>query len=225
MKHLGLIPDGNRRWASLKNKPLINAYMKSIYNICDIIENIFLYNDVDTISIYLTSKDNLERSKDELYTILQSGIFMLENLLPSILKKTECSVTWIGMDWIDTTLMDDSLNDDFSKFKQLATELENINRNTARKKINGLIGYCAYKELEASKNLGNISNKSNSLLVKKDVDMVIRTGGDHRFSGFLPLQTRYANLIVFDEYSPDVDYETIKEVLRTSENFECKYGI
>lgn len=78
LRHLGIIPDGNRRWASQNQLSNFDAYLRSFNNIIDIIEYSFkTYSELTEISIYLLSFDNLNRSKKEIDDFLSIGIMFL----------------------------------------------------------------------------------------------------------------------------------------------------
>ena len=79
------------------------------------------------------------------------------------------------------------------------------------------------RAIERMKQSGDINEELNADVFKgfldtkdmPDPDLLIRTGGDHRLSGFLPYQLEYTELIFRDELLPDFKIETMSEIFQT----------
>jgi undecaprenyl diphosphate synthase len=69
--HIGIIPDGGRRWANRNNVSLIDSYAKSKAIILDVIKYFFTEN-VDEISIYLSSIQNFKRTEIEILSFCEA---------------------------------------------------------------------------------------------------------------------------------------------------------
>ena len=95
INHVGLIADGNRRWAKEHGKGYLDAYKITMVRISEFIE-FTLEEGIPIISIYLLSKDNLFRKREDLDTVLETETYLVENLLLPICIKHECKVFWAG---------------------------------------------------------------------------------------------------------------------------------
>ena len=84
LEHVGIIPDGNRRWAKLH--PIVNqsVYRLTAQKVADLI-NIVPSKGIPTISIYMLSKDNMNRSEVELNAILEQIPYFILMLCPKLL--------------------------------------------------------------------------------------------------------------------------------------------
>lgn len=212
IKHLGIIPDGNRRWARQHNISNIEAYYLFTDHICDIILAVNKFN-VDMLTFYVVSKENLKRNQQDVFDILQAVNAMLLQKMPPLVDKLHAKVHCIGIEAIDN-----------EKLKCIAKELENNTKFNTGIVINFLIGYNPLDEINnAIINHGTVSIEA--LSVPQCVDLLIRTaGGPTRLSNFLPLQCGYASIEILDDKFLDVHCDTITSIVERYKDIEPKYG-
>jgi len=74
--HVGIIPDGMRRWAKENNTELLDTYLFACRKLETTI-NFFLENQVEIISVFLLSADNLKRDSFEVKCVVDSLCFFL----------------------------------------------------------------------------------------------------------------------------------------------------
>ena len=65
---------------------------------------------------------------------------------------------------------------------------------------------------------------NNSLDCKQDVDLLIRTGGDHRLSNFLLWQSAYAELYFCDTLWPDFRINELEKIIKKFTKVERRFG-
>lgn len=212
IKHLGIIPDGNRRWAKQHNITNLEAYNLFTDHICNIILAVNETN-VDMLTFYVVSKENLKRNKQDVLDVFQAVNSMLLQKIPPIINKLQAQIHFIGIDAID----DESL-------KNTAKKLEITTTSNTGIIINFLIGYNPLDEINnAIINHGTVSIET--LSVPRCVDLLIRTaGGPTRLSNFLPLQCGYASIEMLDDKFLDVNCETITSIIKRYKDIEPKYG-
>lgn len=212
IKHLGIIPDGNRRWAKQHNITNKEVYGLFTDHICDIILAVDKIN-VEMLTFYVVSKENLERNHQDIFDVCQAVHVMLLQKMPPIVNKLHARVHCIGIEAIDNEELRNT-----AKKLEISTEL-----NTGIV-INFLIGYNPIDEInEAIANHRAVS--INALSVPRCVDLLIRTaGGPTRLSNFLPLQCGYANIEMLDDKFLDVTCDVIVSIIKRYESVEPKYG-
>jgi undecaprenyl diphosphate synthase len=214
IKHVGLIPDGNRRWAIENSIDYRTAYKKSMEHLLKCIEWIFDMN-INCLSIYLLSKENIERSREDLDAVLYAEEYFLSELLISTCQKYKCKVIHAG----NCNLLTESMNNKINNILKLTNNYENH-------ELYLLIGYNPIDEI----NISIKSNKQNllnieHLLVPKKNDVVIRTaGGSLLLSNFLPIQCGYAQVYIVDEYFNDICKGKIKSILDKASNVNMLFG-
>ena len=212
IKHLGIIPDGNRRWARQHNITNLEAYYLFTDHICDIIRAVNEIN-VDMLTFYVVSKENLKRNEQDVFDVFQAVNSMLLQKIPPIVDNLQAQIHCVGIDAIDN-----------EELKNTAKTLEASTRSNTGIVINFLIGYNPLDEINnAIINHGIVSIET--LSVPQCVDLLIRTaGGPTRLSNFLPLQCGYASIEMLDDKFLDVNCDTIMSIIKRYKDVEPKYG-
>lgn len=212
IKHLGIIPDGNRRWARQHNITNKKVYYLFTDHICDIILALSEIN-IEMLTFYVISKENLKRSPRDVSDVLRAVRTMLLKKIPTIVDKLKAKIRCIGIETID--------NDDL---KNIAKELEASTKSNMGMVINFLIGYNPIDEINAAI-INHNSISVETLSVPQCVDLIIRTaGGPTRLSNFLPLQCGYASIEMLDNKFLDVNCDTITSIVKRYKDIEPKYG-
>jgi len=207
VKHLGIIPDGARRWARENNKSLDFAYLYSAQKLVEIFDAVF-EKEVILQSVYGLSKENLGRKPEELTSVLQAAERLFRDLLPSLCKKWECSVHTVGR--IDLLPISS-----YQALHFLSTETKKYKSRNSRK-LYLLAAYNPWDELiHAVKNAKTLSEDDvkNNLWVPEDIDLVLRTGFGKLISNFLPLQSGYAEHVFIDKYFNDISLSDVFDAI------------
>jgi len=181
--HVGLIPDGLRRWSATRGTTLTDAYLRGAQKVAEILLAL-QRNDVQTVSVYNLSRANLARRDEELDAVYAASTHFVTTLIPAHFDPAVCSVRLHG----DRTLLPE-------RYVAAAHDLETAMTGRAFR-INILAAYDARDELRAAHSRAQAEGSDiNSAFDIGDVDMVIRTSPEPLLSGFLPMQCQYAQLI------------------------------
>ena len=195
--HIGIIPDGNRRWAVQNGLSKEKGYEKGLepglhlFKLCKEL-------GVKELTYYGFTTDNTKRPSVQTKAFTEACIKAVK-----MISKEDASLLVIG-------------NTDSPMFpKEL---LPYTNRTTFGKggiKVNFLVNYGWEWDLN---NLIQAKCKNNltSFLKSSDIsrlDLIIRWGGRRRLSGFLPVQSVYADFYVIDDYWPDFKPEHLYKAL------------
>lgn len=213
INHIGLIPDGNRRWAHQNKTSYQIAYNLTMLNIKRFIE-LAIDNQISFVSVYLLSKDNLSRQREDLDAVIESETLLISDILPSFCEQNKCKVTIAG--------------DLLAIPKRLSASAQNLQKLTQF--FNGtnlylLLGYDPFDEINSV--IANEANKItiDSLWVSKNVDVVIRTaGGPTLLSKFLPLQSSYAQIYMVDKLFNDCTQDDILEIINKAKTTRMLHG-
>lgn len=206
LKHLGIIMDGNRRWAKKQGlKPWIGHKegvnpIKETLSFCQ-------EHGIKELTLYVLSLDNLKRPQEELsylFDVLAQEIASKEF---EGLVKRGIRVRFIG---------------DRTKFPaQLVPLIEDIEAQSAANQhvnLNLLFCYGGTYEIEAAAAAcGGDPEKFQASLWSRDIpplDLIIRTGGCKRLSNYLPIQSTYAELYFSDRLWPELTKKDLHEAVR-----------
>ena len=219
--HVGIIMDGNGRWATARNKDRSYGHKQGAKTIKDVALSIFDAG-VKYLSLYAFSTENFKRPKkevDELFSILNKGIAEYGELA----LKQGIKLTVSG----DISTLDDQLQNKILEFEQKTAKFNqpvlNICLNYGAKQE-----LCRAFSLMAKQGIVNPDEKTvDKFLFKPElppVDLVIRTGGEHRLSNFLLWQSAYAEIYFCDLLWPDFNKEEAVNALLWYQSRNRRFG-
>lgn len=202
--HVGLIPDGMRRWGKQHNIDLPETYRLAVHVLTRTID-FFFDNDAGIVSIYFLSADNLRRTPYEVRSVLDAIYFFSSKVLPELVKKWKFRIVVAG----DVNILEDEL------LVSTLNKLQDLTASFTTRKLYACINYDPIMELQTAvmKTDGKgITEILDHLYVKEPVDLCLRTGNETRISTFLPLQLSYAELYFIRKYFVDVTMADLEDV-------------
>nr|WP_239654986.1 polyprenyl diphosphate synthase [Candidatus Nitrosotenuis uzonensis] len=229
--HLAVILDGNRRWA----KKALAASEVGHHIGADAVENLLDWCeelDIKIITLYVLSTENLARADKELDYLFDLIHQRLEKLYndPRI-HKNKMRVKAIGR----TELLPDFIND-------VLNRLDEVTKNYDRHYLNIAIAYGgqmelvdAVKKIAAKVRDGTLeindinketveSNLYTAHLPQSSPDLILRTSGEQRMSGFLLWQGAYSELIFMDILWPEFRKIDLLRAIRTFQKRNRRIG-
>lgn len=187
-KHIGVIPDGNRRWALNNNLSKKDGYTYGLnpglelFKLCE-------KEKIEEVTFYGFTVDNTKRPADQKDAFTNACIESV-----NLLTKENCEILVIG-------------NKDSSAFPKELLEFTTRKKfGTGGIKVNFLIHYSWEWDLYSLKNSNDKSKHILPSLQSKDIskiDLIIRWGGRRRLSGFLPVQSVYSDFFIIENLWPD----------------------
>lgn len=210
--HVGLIPDGMRRWADANGTPLAESYLRGAQKVVELLLAL-RRNDVQTVSVYNLSRANLARPNAELDAVYAASIEFFSKLIPAKFDLKDCTVRLFG----DRSLLP-------SEYVAAAEALETATKDGGFR-INILAAYDAIDELRAAHARAQREGCDISAAFDiPDVDLVIRTTPEPLLSGFLPLQSQYAELIFLTTPLNELTPEDIDNLIAEHRQFPQRRG-
>ena len=221
--HIGIIMDGNGRWAKLRNLPRTKGHREGL----DVAKQIVKAASdlgIKFVTLYTFSTENWKRTQEEvgyLMTLIKKHLSSEFNFYKENKIRIEHigDITALPMDV--QTEIENAKNDtkDFTG----TTVLLAINYGGKDEIIRGI------KKLSAQKkDFSSITEQDLSLALDTknipDVDLLIRTGGELRLSNFLLWQAAYAELIFTDTLWPDYTKEEFIKNIQTFQHRTKRFG-
>lgn len=199
-EHVGIIPDGNRRWAVNNSINKSGGYKEGLHPGLQSLK-ILRALGVKEVTYYGFTTDNTKRPKEQRIAFTQACIDAAY-----IMEKEGASVLVIG----------DYNSPMFPKELLAFTTRKDNNKDTF--KVNLLVNYGWNWDLYALSN-EHTSNRSDvyNCIKSKDIsriDLIIRWGGRFRLSGFLPVQSVYSDFYVVDDFWPDFKPQHIEDAMK-----------
>ncbi|MCL6638429.1 MAG: undecaprenyl diphosphate synthase family protein [Firmicutes bacterium] len=209
--HIGVIPDGNRRWAVKNGLSKEAGYEKGLepglklYEIC-------LEMGIKEITFYGFTQDNTRRPAVQREAFQRACVDAVR-----MLSGRDASLLVIG----------DSSSPLFPQELVPFTRRVTFGKDLIR--INFLVNYGWMWDLRQALNAGRTASKGpliSSIASSgiSRVDLIVRWGGRRRLSGFLPVQSVYADFYVVDDLWPDFQPEHFYAALRWYESQDITLG-
>lgn len=226
-EHIGIIMDGNGRWAKKRGLPRTLGHTAGAQNFRTITR--YASNiGVKFLTVYAFSTENWKRPAEEVGALMK---LFKEYLIDSLtdFRDDDVLVRFIG----DSSAFDGEL-------KKLIDETEEVSKNRKGMVLNIAMNYGGRDELlhaakllcEDAKN-GRINIDSLSVADiqdrlytagQPDPDLIIRPGGEYRLSNFMIFQSAYAELYVTDTLWPDFTAEEFDKAIMAFNKRSRRFG-
>lgn len=208
--HIGIIPDGNRRWAQRNGLNKENGYAYGINPGFELYKECIKLG-IKEITFYGFTQDNTKRPAVQTKAFQQACVDSVLSL-----SKYDANILIVGN--TDSPLFPSELLP-YTKRTSFGKGLINVNF---------LVNYgwnwdLNYLNNSSEKNNDNISIRIASSDISR-IDLIIRWGGRRRLSGFLPIQSIYADFYVLDDMWPDFKLEHLYESLEWYQNQDVTLG-
>lgn len=208
--HIGIIPDGNRRWAVRNGLSKEQGYgpgLKPGLELFKICKNL----GVKELTYYGFTTDNTKRPA------IQTKAFTIACIdSVKMLSKEDASLLVVG----------NTKSPMFPKELLPFTERKTFGKGTM--KINFLVNYGWEWDLSDVLDLETTNRKYIMGSLKSSdvsrVDLIIRWGGRRRLSGFLPVQSVYSDFYIIDDYWPDFKPSHLYEALQWYDEQDITLG-
>lgn len=226
LKHLAIIMDGNGRWAQKRGMKRSMGHKKG----SETLEKIALHLNelgVNVLSVYAFSTDNFKRSKEEVDYLMDLFIEMFNKKLKKLIKK--------GVKVVFSGSKDNLRSDVISAMDNIVNETKD-NLGTI---LNICLNYGGQEEIIRAAEkyhddlVNNVVSKSD---INRDnfykymdndlppIDILIRTGGDHRLSNFMLYELTYAEIYFIDTLFPDLNNKEIDNIIDSFYHKDRRFG-
>lgn len=212
-KHIGIIPDGNRRWALKNNLSKEKGYEHGINPGFELYELMLNYG-IKEATFYGFTKDNTTRPKLQTIAYKKACVDAV-----NLLANRDANLLVIGN--TKSTVFPEEL-------KKYANQRVNFGKGLIN--INFLVNYDWNWDLSQGilNSQGNPKCKNVIDLIGSSdisrIDMIIRWGGKTRLSGFLPVQSVYSDFYVIDDYWPDYKNQHFIDALSWYQSCDVTLG-
>ena len=226
-KHIGIIMDGNGRWAKNRFLPRIAGHKEGMNRVVDIVEECCKIG-IRTLTLYAFSTENWKRPEEEVNGLMNILVIYINSQLKRILENN-IVFRVIG----DYSKLPDSivklLEDSINKSKNNNGMVLNIALNYGgRAEIIASIKKLYDDILKEKFSIDDLNEESfkNYLYTKEnsDVDLMIRTGNEKRISNFLIYQLAYSEFYFTDILWPEFYADDLYDAIHDFQNRNRRFG-
>lgn len=223
IKHLGIIPDGNRRWAKARGLPKFEGHRRG-YEKFKQVGEWAQERGIETLTFYAFSTENWKRSKQE--------VSYLMNLFREMMKRDILGLHKRGIRLRVIGAIAELAKD----LQRLIADAMAMTKQNRRSTLNVAINYGGRSEiLQAVRNLlrrrlqpAEVTEASFSRALftagEPDPDLIIRTSGEKRLSGFLTWQSAYSELHFVKKHWPDFSERDLDAALSEYARRQRRFG-
>ena len=227
-RHVGVMLDGNRRWAKLRGADSAEGHRAGADNIANLLtwcEEV----GVEVVTLWLLSTDNLSRDSEELETLLS----IIETVVDELAETRRWRINPVGA----LELLPEETVHRLRAAAAATSEVDGLLVNIA-------VGYGGRREIadavrallrdhagqgtsiEELADIIDVEHISEYLYTKgqPDPDLVIRTSGEQRISGFLMWQSAHTEFYFCEAYWPDFRRVDFLRALRAYGERHRRYG-
>jgi len=230
-KHIGIILDGNRRWAETHSYPRWIGHWLGAKKAEKLLE---WCNELDikTVTLYVLSVENLQRLPDEVKELLG----LIEEKLRDLMRDERIHKYHIRVKALGKIeLLPDSMRELLSKIEKATGDYDEYFLNIAiayggRLEIVDVVKSIAEKAKYGEIDPSQINSKTiedhlyTSHLPNPEPDLVIRTSGEERLSGFLLWQSAYSEFVFLDVFWPEFRKIDLMRAIRTYQRRKRRFG-
>ena len=226
-KHVAVIMDGNGRWAKSFGKKRIFGHTSGISSVRETIESCVELG-IKNLTLYVFSIDNWKRPKSEVNALMKLLVRSVNNEIEDI-NKNNIRMRIIG----SVSKLSKKIEGELIKACDLTIKNDGLNLNLA-------ISYGSKTEIvdaiikissKVKKNIISIENIDEKLInehlytkISKNVDLLIRTGGEFRLSNFLLWQNSYAELLFYELLWPEFRKKDFYNSIITYQKRNRRFG-
>lgn len=220
-KHIGIIVDGNRRWARERGLATLEGHRRGLKKVEMVIDEL-VKKEVKYISLYLFSTENWNRSREEVDYLMK----LAKEKLAGLMRK-------LGEQGLKVVVMGRPEPVEPELWQNLTMEAEKTAGNSR-----GVVALCfnyggqqeiidGILKIPKEELAGLTVEKFGQYLYHPEVppvDLVVRTSGEERISGFMLWRVAYAEFLFLSKYFPDLAAEDVEGILKEFQRRQRRFG-
>ena len=226
-KHLGIIMDGNGRWAKLRGKRRIFGHEAGVLKVRELVETSVRF-EIEALTLYTFSSENWSRPVSEVNGLMKLFERSIEKYT-GLLIDNQVSFKQVG----DSSLLPEVLQRKLSQMEAITSENKGL-------KLTLAIGYGAQQDIIRAIKLliddvkhgkieeSEIDETKFSEYLSFDqlpkLDLIIRTSGETRLSNFMLWESAYSEIHFTETLWPNFEEQEFIEILQNYSNSERRFG-
>ncbi len=221
LTHIGFIADGNRRWAKAHNLPSLEGHRKGFDKVEMIVDELKDTN-VEFVSFFLFSTENWSRSSAEVAYLMELAEHTIGRLARKAVAENLRIVVLGRAEPVKPSLW------------QKLLDVETQTRQNAGLTVCICFNYGGHWEIAdaASRAIAAGERTLTPETFRQylyhpevpDCDLIVRTSGEERLSGFQLWRAAYAEFIFLEKHFPDLEADDVRQVLQLYQRRQRRFG-
>ena len=220
LKHLGIIADGNRRWARERGLPTLEGHRKGLDSLEMLIDEANKHN-IPFISFYIFSTENWNRSEEEVSYLMR---LLGDRIVPlsKKMQKNNVKLLILGSRERISAKLQQKLDDAVELTKDCTgtTACFCFNYGGELELVD------AFKKMQEDGSEITAKNIRNHLYHPEvpNCDLIVRTSGEQRISGFMLWRAAYSEFLFMDKYFPGLEPSDMDYMLEEYSKRQRRFG-
>ena len=220
LRHLGVIADGNRRWAKEQGLPSIEGHKKGL-QVIEELSGAAMKAGIEYITFYVFSTENWGREKSEVSYIMKLAEGRIMKFAEKM-RKNNARMVILG----SKRQVPPKLGSLIGKAEKLTEDCDGVT-------VGFCFNYGGEQEIADAATVANgVEGEITPETIRKhlyhpevpDIDLVVRTSGEERISGFMLWRASYAELLFLDKYFPEMKAEDVGKIIAEYEKRSRRFG-
>lgn len=220
LRHLGIIADGNRRWAKEHGLPSIEGHRQGLKSI-EALVNGAMEAGIPYVTFYVFSTENWGRSEKEVSYILKLAETKILGYAEKMKAKNGRMVILGAKNRIPPKLL------------TIIEKAEAITKDCDGITVGFCFNYGGEREIADAANIAmKVEGEITPETIRKhlyhpeipDIDMVVRTSGEERISGFMLWRSSYAEFMFIKKYFPEMNADDVSTIIEEYEHRNRRFG-
>ncbi len=220
IRHLGIIADGNRRWAVKQGLPKIEGHTKGLKTIEELVVA-GVKMGIPYMTFYVFSTENWGREEKEVSHIMKLAETKIIKMAERMAANNVRLLILGSRKKVSTTLV------------SLGEKAEKITKDCTGTTVCFCFNYGGEQEIADAANIAmDADGEITPETIRKhlyhpevpNLDMIVRTSGEERISGFMLWRAAYAELMFIEKFFPEMNGEDIKNAVEEYDRRNRRFG-
>ena len=220
LKHLGIIADGNRRWAKERGLPKVEGHTRGLKTIEELVASAAQAN-IPYVSFYVFSTENWGREEAEVSHIMKLAETRILKMAKRMAENNIKLVILGSRERLSPRLV------------SLGEKARDLTADCTGTTVCFCFNYGGEQEIADAANKALAAGEQITPATIRahlyhpeipDLDMIVRTSGEERISGFMLWRAAYAEMMFIKKYFPEMTGDDIKLVIKEYESRSRRFG-
>lgn len=220
LKHLGIIADGNRRWAKERGLPKVEGHTRGLKTIEELVAAAAQAN-IPYVSFYVFSTENWGREEAEVSHIMKLAETRILKMAKRMAENNIKLVILGSRERLSPRLV------------SLGEKARDLTADCTGTTVCFCFNYGGEQEIADAANKALAAGEQITPATIRahlyhpeipDLDMIVRTSGEERISGFMLWRAAYAEMMFIKKYFPEMTGDDIKLVIKEYESRSRRFG-
>lgn len=222
-KHIGIIMDGNGRWAASRGLPRIEGHRRGVERTKEVIE-VSAEIGLKALTLFAFSTENWRRPSSEVTTLMKLFELYLKKEIGNLMKHGIVFKTigdlWRLPEGLQSVIRDTEEKTSYNKGMVLVAAWSYSGRNEILRAVKKML-YSGITPEELTEDMFASYLDTSGL---PDPDLIIRTSGEMRISNFLLWQSAYSEFYFTDTLWPDFSKDEFRLAIQDYQGRERRFG-